>query len=59
MDYIKIIIEKTDWQFTSKEDDRNCEVVNINTKESRTGFITQLTSNGVYTIELKEKTEVN
>jgi len=52
---IKIIMGKTNWDFLEKEDDRSCEVINLNTKKQWKGFITSISSNGTYIVELKEE----
>lgn len=57
LEEIRIIIDETDWQFISKEDDRSCEVINTKTKRQWEGFISRLSSTGAYTVELKEEIE--
>jgi hypothetical protein len=55
MNIVRVLIGSGLFRFVSKEDDRTCEVVNTKTKEKWTGFIKNITSMGIYTVELIEK----
>jgi len=54
---MKVLIEmdKSNWQFLSKEESGNCEVVNTKTKLQFNGVIVSMTSSGKYYVELKEQ----
>ena len=58
METVKIVIGKTDWQFLEKgEELRTCEVVNLITSLQYEGFITSISTNGTYLVELKKEIE--
>ena len=52
METIDIMIDKTNWQFLLKEEDKTCEIINTKTKEEKKGIVKTLSSNGRYTVEI-------